>query len=316
MNDVHTLTFPNNNKLLITIPNKNGSSTAISMIGFPMLGEFKYRKARNPIMNKFNWKERQYKKISKDEWELYPVRVAILRDPIKRFISCYNDRVVNKNKNNSRDYIKDFDFFINNIVEIQKKFRDIKFNYVIQEEQKGLGHAILLAKEYIKDEPFAILLPDDLFFSEKSCLAQLAEAYKKTNSSVIAVNKIDSENIHKYGVIDPGKIHDNFIEIKGIIEKPNLADAPSDIAVCGRYILNSSIFNYLEETIEDLSNEIQLTDAIKLMLNNEKVSACVYEGEKFDCGSKQGFVEATIAISLRDEEIKDDITKYIKQLST
>jgi hypothetical protein len=125
MNDVHTLNFPNNNKLLITIPNKNGSSTAISMIGFPMLGEFKYRKARNPIMNKFNWKERQYKKISKDEWELYPVRVAILRDPIKRFISCYNDRVVNKNKNNSRNYIKDFDFFINNIVEIQKKFRDI-----------------------------------------------------------------------------------------------------------------------------------------------------------------------------------------------
>ena len=112
------------------------------------------------------------------------------------------------------------------------------------------------------------------------------------------------------------RTHDNFIEIKGIIEKPNLADAPSDIAVCGRYILNSSIFNYLEETIEDLSNEIQLTDAIKLMLNDEKVLACVYEGEKFDCGSKQGFVEATIAISLRDEEIKDDITKYIKQLST
>ena len=197
-----------------------------------------------------------------------------------------------------------------------KKFRDIKFNYVIQEEQKGLGHAILLAKEFIKDEPFAVLLPDDLFFSKKSCLTQLVEVYKKTNSSVIAVNKIDSENIHKYGVIDPGKIYDNFIEIKGIVEKPNLADAPSDIAVCGRYILNSSIFNYLEETIEDLSNEIQLTDAIKLMLNNEKVSACVYEGEKFDCGSKQGFVEATIAISLRDEEIKDDITKYIKQLST
>lgn len=125
MNNVHTLNFPNNNKLLITIPNKNGSSTAISMIGFPMLGEFKYRKARNPIMNKFNWKERQYKKINKDEWESYPVRVAILRDPVKRFISCYNDRVVNKNKKNSRNYIKDFDFFINNIVEIQKKFRDI-----------------------------------------------------------------------------------------------------------------------------------------------------------------------------------------------
>ncbi|MDC0347712.1 UTP--glucose-1-phosphate uridylyltransferase GalU [Gammaproteobacteria bacterium] len=195
-----------------------------------------------------------------------------------------------------------------------ENFKDLKFTYINQDEQKGLGHAILLAKDYILDEPFAILLPDDLFFSKKSCLAQLSEIYHETSNSVIAVNRIDSKNIHKYGVIDPGSINDRFIEIKGIVEKPKPEEAPSDIAVCGRYILNSSIFNYLEETSPDKANEIQLTDAIKLMLKDEKISACIYKGEKFDCGSKQGYVEATISISLRDNEIKDDIKNYIKQL--
>lgn len=193
-------------------------------------------------------------------------------------------------------------------------FKSIKFHYVIQEEQNGLGHAISLAKHLIEDEPFAILLPDDLFFSEDSCLNQLKREYIKTNSSVIAVNEIDEDNIHKYGVIEPGFIEKNLIEVKGIVEKPIANEAPSNIAVCGRYILNSSIFNYLDEVNPDKSGEIQLTDAIKLMLEKEKVIACIYQGEKFDCGSKLGFVEATLAISLRDKEIGHEIKNLIKKL--
>lgn len=193
-------------------------------------------------------------------------------------------------------------------------FKSIKFHYVIQEEQNGLGHAISLAKHLIEDEPFAILLPDDLFFSEDSCLNQLKREYIKTNSSVIAVNEIDEDNIHKYGVIQPGSIEKNLIEVKGIVEKPIANEAPSNIAVCGRYILNSSIFNYLDEVNPDKSGEIQLTDAIKLMLEKEKVIACIYQGEKFDCGSKLGFVEATLAISLRDKEIGHEIKNLIKKL--
>ena len=193
-------------------------------------------------------------------------------------------------------------------------FKSIKFHYVIQEEQNGLGHAISLAKHLIEDEPFAILLPDDLFFSEDSCLNQLKREYIKTNSSVIAVNEIDEDNIHKYGVIQPGSIEKNLIEVKGIVEKPTASEAPSNIAVCGRYILNSSIFNYLDEVNPDKSGEIQLTDAIKLMLEKEKVIACIYQGEKFDCGSKLGFVEATLAISLRDNEIGHEIKNLIKKL--
>ena len=193
------------------------------------------------------------------------------------------------------------------------EFNDIKFTYINQDEQKGLGHAILLAEDFINDEPFAVLLPDDLFFSEKSCLMQLDEVYRQTNASVIAVNKIDADNIHKYGVIKPGLIDNRAIEVVDIVEKPKYEDAPSDIAVCGRYILNSSIFKYLNKTSPDSGEEIQLTDAIKMMIKDESVYACVYEGEKFDCGSKKGFVEATLAISLRDPEIKDEIKKLIRK---
>ncbi len=193
-------------------------------------------------------------------------------------------------------------------------FNNIKFHYVNQEEQKGLGHAILLAEDLISDESFAILLPDDLFFSDNSCLNQLKDVHEQTGNSVIAVNKIDSENIHKYGVIKPGITNDQTIDILDIVEKPLAENAPSNIAVCGRYILNSSIFNYLKNVTPDKSNEIQLTDAIKAMLKDKSISACVYKGEKFDCGSKKGFVEATIAISLRDKEISEDIKKLIKDI--
>lgn len=193
------------------------------------------------------------------------------------------------------------------------KFDDIKFHYIVQNEQKGLGHAISLAEQLIQDEPFAVLLPDDLFFSNDSCLNQLKRSYEISNASIIAVNEIELEDIHKYGVIKPGNIKDNLIEIADIIEKPEADEAPSNIAVCGRYILNSSIFNKLKDVLPDKTGEIQLTDAIKLLIDDEMVLACIYKGEKFDCGSKRGFVEATIAISLRDIEIGDEIKNVIKK---
>ena len=195
-----------------------------------------------------------------------------------------------------------------------KIFKDVKFHYVNQKEQNGLGHAILQAEDIINGDPFAVLLPDDLFFSEKSCLSQLLEFYNEVDASVIAVNKIDKENIHKYGVIKPGVIEGSLINIEDIVEKPNQDDAPSDIAVCGRYIFKSSIFNFLKSTDFDKSGEIQLTDAIKTLLKQEEVYAPVYEGEKFDCGSKQGFVHATIALALRDNSISKDIEKIIKEI--
>ena len=126
MRDIHTLTFPNNKKLLIAIPNKNGSSTAISMIGFPMLGEFKYRKERRPIMRQYNWQERSIDRIAVDEWYSYTMRIAILRDPVKRFVSCYNDRIVNKNKDDTRNYVENIEYFITNIEEVRQQSSDIR----------------------------------------------------------------------------------------------------------------------------------------------------------------------------------------------
>jgi len=193
-------------------------------------------------------------------------------------------------------------------------FKEIKFHYLLQEEQNGLGHAVLQAEKVVGKDPFAVLLPDDLFFSEKSCLSQLLDIYKRTESSVIAVNKVEKENIHKYGVIKPGKIKESFIKIEDIVEKPSYEEAPSDIAVCGRYIFNASIFKFLKSTNFDKSGEIQLTDAIQKLLQEEEVYASIYDGEKFDCGSKQGFVHATISLALRDESINQDIKKIIKEI--
>ena len=193
-------------------------------------------------------------------------------------------------------------------------FSKVKFHYVNQNEQNGLGHAILQAENLLENESFAVLLPDDLFFSEKSCLSQLLDIHIETKSSVIAVNKIDKVNIHKYGVIKPGNTDGSKIKIEDIVEKPKPEDAPSDTAVCGRYILNSSIFQHLRSTNFDKSGEIQLTDAIKSLLNEESIFAVMYDGEKFDCGSKKGFVHATIALALRDESISKDIKNIIKDI--
>ncbi len=195
-----------------------------------------------------------------------------------------------------------------------KIFSNIKFHYINQENQNGLGHAVLQAEKLIGDESFAILLPDDLFYSKKSCLSQLLDIHTNKNTSVIAVNTIDEDNIHRYGVIKPGSQKDDAIEIDDIIEKPSADKAPSNMAVCGRYILSSNIFKHLKSIDFDKFGEIQLTDAIKSLLSDEKIYAKIYDGEKFDCGSKQGFVHATIALALRDKSISDDIIKIIKEI--
>ena len=193
-------------------------------------------------------------------------------------------------------------------------FKNIKFTYIDQAEQKGLGHAILLAENAVGDNAFSVLLPDDLFLSTPTCLQQILDSYSKNLQSVIAVNKIDKENIHKYGVIDQGnhKLDEsNTVTISDIVEKPNAADAPSDIAVVGRYIFNPSIFNCIKQVEADGSGEIQITDAIKLLIQTENVQAKIFEGDKYDCGSKEGYLEATIAVAMKEPGLSDKIKKTI-----
>ena len=167
------------------------------------------------------------------------------------------------------------------------------FTYVRQKSQKGLGHAILQAKHLIRDEFFAILLADDLVINNPSATKQLIDISMKTNSSVIGLNKVPAEHISRYGVISSADVSNEkkLFLLDGIIEKPHL-NPPSDMAVFGRYVLSHHIFNYLQIIDPGVAGEIQLTDAIKLMLKDHNINGYLYDGIKFDCGSKEGYVQA------------------------
>jgi UTP--glucose-1-phosphate uridylyltransferase len=172
-------------------------------------------------------------------------------------------------------------------------FQDVTFTYVRQKSQKGLGHAILQAKHLIGDEFFAILLADDLVINNPSATKQLIDISLKTHSSVIGLNKVPAEHISRYGVISSTDVSNEkkLFLLDGIIEKPHL-NPPSDMAVFGRYVLSHHIFNYLEIIDPGVAGEIQLTDAIKLMLKDHDINGYLYDGIKFDCGSKEGYVKA------------------------
>ena len=172
-------------------------------------------------------------------------------------------------------------------------FSNIKFTYVRQKTQNGLGDAILHAEHLIQEEAFAIILADDLIINNPSCISQLMEIHEENECSVIGVNEVPESETEKYGVIsiDESSSTNNSFVLKDIIEKPK-SNAPSNLAVVGRYVLSSKIFKYLKNLEPSVGGEVQLTDAIKLMLNDEKVMGYLYEGTKFDCGSRHGYVNA------------------------
>ena len=172
-------------------------------------------------------------------------------------------------------------------------FSNIKFTYVRQKTQNGLGDAILHSEHLIQEEAFAIILADDLIINNPSCISQLMEIYEENECSVIGVNEVPENETEKYGVIsidEPSSKNNSFV-LKDIEEKPK-SNAPSNLAVVGRYVLSSKIFKYLKNLAPSVGGEVQLTDAIKLMLNDEKVIGFLYEGTKFDCGSRHGYVNA------------------------
>ena len=172
-------------------------------------------------------------------------------------------------------------------------FQNIKFTYVRQKLQNGLGDAILHSEHLIQDESFAIILADDLIINNPSCTSQLISAYDENQCSIIGLNEVPEHETDKYGMVsveEPSSSTNSFI-LKDIIEKPK-SNAPSNLAVVGRYVLSSKIFKYLKNLKPSVGGEVQLTDAIKLMLNDENVVGYLYEGKKFDCGSRHGYVNA------------------------
>lgn len=189
--------------------------------------------------------------------------------------------------------------------------------YVRQKEQKGLGHAILEAEKFIGNEPFAVLLGDDIVVNDKPATQQLIDMYHQTDSSVIGVQEVQHKDVSKYGIIQPKNKHINTREqlVQSFVEKPSLDEAPSNLAILGRYILKPQIFDYLRTQAPGAGDEIQLTDAIDSLAHSEDVYAYDFEGKRYDAGDKLGYIKANIDFALQDEVIGSDVKQYLKSLN-
>ncbi len=185
--------------------------------------------------------------------------------------------------------------------------------YIRQKEQLGLGHAILTAKGIIGDEPFAVLLPDDIIDSKMPTLKQMIEVYEQYKTNIIAVERVSSQDTIKYGIIEPRKVSDHIYQVLSLAEKPQPAQAPSDLGIVGRYILMPQIFDILEVTPPGKNQEIQLTDALQLLLKQQTIYACEFEGVRYDTGTPLGWLEATIAFALKHPDIKQKLREYLRQ---
>jgi UTP--glucose-1-phosphate uridylyltransferase len=188
--------------------------------------------------------------------------------------------------------------------------------YVRQKEALGLGHAVLTARELVGDEPFAVLLADDVIDAEVPCLKQMVGIYEQTQCSILATQIVEGKMISSYGVLDVNSVagNDRLFEIKNMVEKPKMEDAPSNKAIIGRYILTPAIFECLTQIQAGAGGELQLTDGMHLLLKKEKMYAYVYEGRRHDAGDKLGFLKATVEFALKREGLGDEFREYLKGL--
>lgn len=185
--------------------------------------------------------------------------------------------------------------------------------YVRQKKAMGLGHAILCAKDFIGNEPFAVLLGDDIIDSERPCLKQLLDTFDEYHGSVLALEKVPMENISSYGCVRANPLSERVYEVLDMVEKPKQSEAPSDMAIIGRYILTPRIFDFLEQQEPGKGGEIQLTDAILKLSKEEKVYGCLFDGLRHDCGDKLGFLKATVDMALKRKEFKREFEAYLRQ---
>lgn len=198
--------------------------------------------------------------------------------------------------------------------EIERISNLAEFCYIRQQEALGLGHAILMGEDYIGKEPFAVLLPDDIFDCPVPCTKQLIDAFSDVKASVIVLGRVDEEGTKKYGIIKPKKISERLFQIEDMIEKPGPEKAFSDLAIIGRYIFTPEIFDAIKKTPADKRGEIQITNAIKLLLETQPVYGYLFEGTRHDAGDKLGFIKANIELALKRPEFSKKLVDYIKSL--
>ena len=200
--------------------------------------------------------------------------------------------------------------------ELLKVVRDITdlvdIHYIRQKEAKGLGHAIYCAKTFVGNEPFAVMLGDDVVYNEETpCLKQMIDVYDQYKKSVLGVQTVKDEDVCKYGIVDGERVEDRVYTVKGLVEKPSVDEAPSNVAILGRYIINPGIFDILAETKPGKGGEIQLTDALKELALKEDMYAYDFIGKRYDVGNKQGFLEATVETALRRSDLRDEFLEYL-----
>ena len=187
-----------------------------------------------------------------------------------------------------------------------------QFSYTRQQEPLGLGHAVWCARNFVGMEPVAVLLADDLILNGKGCLKQMVDAYNKVGGNMVAAMEVSREETQSYGVITPGEVNDRLIEVRGLVEKPKPEEAPSNYAIIGRYILQPKVFEDLARFEKGAGGEIQLTDAMARQLGLQPFNGFLFEGHRFDCGNKAGFLEANIAYALDRPDMADAVRSFLK----
>jgi len=190
----------------------------------------------------------------------------------------------------------------------------VTFSTVIQQQPLGLGHAVLQARDLVGDEPFFVVLPDDLMIGEPPCLQQMLAPYAATGTSVVVTQQVPHDRTDRYGIVSGTRLDDRLMRLDGMVEKPHPDQAPSDEAVVGRYLLTPSIWRELEQLGAGAGGEIQLTDAIAALIPKEGVHAFHFAGKRFDCGSKLGFLEATVTLALEDPEVSERFREVLRKL--
>lgn len=204
------------------------------------------------------------------------------------------------------------------LLELVRDISDmVDIHFIRQKEPKGLGHAIHCAKTFVGNEPFAVLLGDDIVYNDEyPCLKQLMDCYSEYGTTILGVQTVDENDVNKYGIVDGVHIENNVHKVKGLVEKPSIDEAPTNVAILGRYIITPRIFEILENTLPGKGGEIQLTDALLELMGQEAMYAYDFKGRRYDVGSKQGFLEATIEYALRRPELREDLITYLDKISS
>jgi UTP--glucose-1-phosphate uridylyltransferase len=200
------------------------------------------------------------------------------------------------------------------LAQVQAVSNLVNIHYIRQKEPKGLGHAIYCAKTFIGNEPFAVLLGDDIVKSETPCLKQLIQIYDQCKTSVLGVQRVPGSEVSKYGIVAGEKVGERVYRVNDMIEKPEPEQAPSDIAILGRYIISPAIFKHLENTKPGKNGEIQLTDALKELMKDEALHAYDFIGKRYDVGNKIGFLQANVEFALERDDLKDEFKAWLKQI--